>query len=335
MSYGWANWHQQVSYGWKGWFAYKPRWTNPRSDAIGPRHICTDTVTSSKPIEWPVEYRDVALWAGPVGQTSIWQGTLLGAGQPVQRVDRMHLREFVIDNRYGGDLWRDGKFIEHLSAGQQWEAYIPEPVRLRQDGWAVEGYPNALNKGDRHWYGVEDDGTCHEAIWTVALEHIAGTVFSGLKGDTMADYCCYAPDGSLLTGIMKGSHVGVVKGNVQWTSLAWNRGDPPHRLGAVFHDLALVAMNAAASDGTRADWTFPAYGQLFRLSSEVYNRLSANADDEQQSFLDSLHNHGVMPYDTGGNDWGASISIVAGAQHVGSTIGDLSIQITDLELVNE
>lgn len=328
MGYGWTNWHQQTSYDWKGWaknFAYKPRWSNPHSDVPDTRYVNTDTVSDSRPMKWPEEYRGLSLWFGPVGQDSVWRGSLLGAGMPVQRVDKKYSRMFTIDNRYGGDLYRDGKLVGKIPAGEKWDVLVPQPVRLHEDGWAVEGYPNLLNKGDRHWYGVEDDGTAHESIWILAKEHGGN--------NTMLDYCKFAPDGTLLTGVSRNGKAGVVKGNVPWTSLAWNRDDAPHRLGAAFHNLAVVGMNGAASDGTRADWTFPAYGQLFRLSPRVYELLSKNANEEQQAFLDSLFLHGVMPFDTGGNSWGAGTAMIAGSQHKGSTIADMDILITDLELV--
>lgn len=321
MGYPWKNWHQQVSYDWTrppgSWFAYKPRWSNPTTDMPQRTNLVTDRVTASVPMQWPVEYHGAPIDV-TVRQTP-WQGSV--GGKPVQHVDKMKMRRFMVDNKYGGELFRNGMSQGLTKAGEQWEVMVPRPVREAQDGWAVEGYPNMLNDGDRHWYGLEDDGTAHECIWL------------GIGTDTMLDYCRFAPDGTLLDGVVKHGRVGVVKGNVSWLSLAWNAGDAPHRLGLVFHNLAREGVNGAASDGTRDDWTQPAYGQVFRLSAEVYNRLSLNADAEQQAFLDSARHHGFMPYDVGGATWKAGVGMVAGAQHTRSTVSDLELSVTDLELV--
>lgn len=327
MGYLWANWFQQISYDWSGFlslFAYKPRWTNPTSDMPKRTNLNTEPVSSSVPMNWPAEYQGSTLNLS-VGQ-NVWQGSVPHAGQPVQRVDKSKTRTFWIDQKYGGEVIIDGVSQGYKKAGERWSVEVPRPVREAQDGWAVEGYPNAGNRGDRHWFGLEDDGTAHECIWL------------GIGTDTMLDYCKYAPDGSLLTGSKSAAgFAGVVKGCISWLSVAWNAGDKPHRLGMGMSNLARLGVNGVPSDGTRDDWTEPAYGQVFRLAPEVYNRLSATADEEQQNFLDSLFYYGIMPYDVGGAamgtvKYGGGVGMVAGAQHKDSSVGKLEIKFTDLEL---
>lgn len=338
MGYFWKNWHQEVSYNWTGFmslFAYRPKWTNPTSDMPNRTNLASlGIVTDSEPVDWPEEYQGGRI--NTAVRQKVWMGSV--GGIPVQRVDPMRVRRFTIINRWGGYLVRDGVDQGYLNSGQTWEVDVPVPVRLAEDGWAVEAYPNAGNDGDRHWYGVEDNGTHHEAIWIVTDEHFALGRWSG-SGNTMLDYCKYAPDGTLLTGVSsRTGYAGVVKGCVSWLSLAWQRGDSPHLLGMAMNNLARDGYNGAPSDGDRDDWEHPAYGRHYRLSPEAYTRLSVNADSEQQTFLDAIFHYGIIPYDRGGatsSTLGAGVGMVAGAQHVGSTLPQLDIKVSDLELVTE
>lgn len=329
MGYPWENWHQQISYDWKGFmklFAYKPRWENPVCDVPpGLRRLNTEIAGDSQPVEWPAELSNLTVDIGPPRQKP-YQGSV--GGQPIQMVSRKKMRLFTIDNKWGGVLVRDGEIVGETKAGERYEILVPRPIREDQDGWAVQGYPNMLNTGDRHWYGIEEDGTAHECIWL------------GIGTDTMSTYCRYAPDGSLLDGIVdsRGTY-GVVKGNVQWTSIAWNRGDPPHRLGLAFYNLAASDI-PGFSDGDNEEWTTPAYGQLYRLSERAYDRMMETADEEQQDLLVSGRFNGFMPFDRGGSKMGGGMALVSGSQWgIGgqwdkpSTLEDLDIRFSDLELV--
>lgn len=308
-NYTWT-WWESVTYDWPDWtrpWLAPPRWRNPTCD-VTTRRVDETRVTASEPRQWPVELAGLNLTCDPPRQTP-WQGSV--GGGPIQTVDPTMTRRFTIDNKWGGNLYRDGQLVGRYGPGERWQVDVPMPVR---NGWAVEGYPNALNQGDRHWFGIEPDGTAHECIWL------------GLNNTpTMLNYCKYAPDGTLLTG-MPG---GVVKGGQQWTRLAWDRFDEPHRLGIVFHNLG-------GGDGTGppALWDFPRYGQTFRLSTAEYRRqLSLGVDPEQLAFLNALHFHGAEAYDRGGQRWHGSIGMVAGAQWLGSKLGELQIPLSSLELV--
>lgn len=134
----------------------------------------------------------------------------------------------------------------------------------------------------------------------------------------------------------------VVKGNLPFSRIALGRGDAPHRMGLVFKELGTVrddtvsdgiVRSGAGSDGQRADFTYPRYGQWFRLSSEAYQRLSADADFEQQWVLDAAREYGFVPYDRGGYGWAPKVGMIAGADWAGSTVGDLRIRTRDLERV--
>ena len=331
MNYVWSYW-QSVTYHWKGWvwqlWGAKPRWYNPTCDVpSGVRHLNTELAAGETvKIDWPDELKDKSIGLGPVGQVP-WDGTV-GGGKPVQMVFKGNLKGFKVDNPWGGMRVKDGELERWYKPGERYDVNVPSPIR---NGWAVEGYPNGKNTGDRHWYGVEEDGTAHEVIWL------------GIGTNTVSAYSKYDPEGNLVDGLVNlnkdGSYEprGVVKGHQQWTSIAWNVGDPRHRLGIVFKSLG---RNAETGEGDSPEpygsWEYPAYGQLYRLSEEEYQRqLTYDPNDEQRILLDSLRYYGVEPYDQGGSSWHGSIGMVSGAQHRMSTIHELDIPLSELELVVE
>lgn len=345
MGYFWESKLQETSYRWTGLMskiAYRPRWTNPASDIPQRTNLRKGVIVSSEPIDWPKEYHGGKI--NTATAQKVWMGSV-GGGIPAQRVDASKSRLFRITNKYGGELYKDGVKLGYRKAGKAWDVLVPEPVRLKEDGWAVEGYPNAANNGDRHWYGVEDNGITHEMIWTVAEEHykVSGlTAFKPNPPNTASNYCRYSPTGELLDGVKhkNSGAYGVVKGNISWLSVAWNAHDEPHTLGIVWNELANVGLNGESSDGLRSDWTHPAYGGHYRLSQEGYSRLIETATPEQKNFLDAARFYGFITYDRGGTfDYsaplGAGIAKVAGAQHVDLGLDVLDLLVTDLELVTE
>ena len=319
MQYIWT-WWQSVTYGWTGlmqqWFGAKPRWENPPADYIREtRHLDKTMVADSKPVVWPTEYRDLRLGLGPVRQTP-WAGSV--GGKPVQLVAGAMSRPIKVQNWYGGPRYVDGDLVKNYAPGEAYHVTVPGPVRY---GWAVEGYPDGLNQGDRHWYGLEADGTAHEMI-----------------GFWQTDWSCvhyrkYDPDGNMIDGIPDGRGA-TVKGNVQWTSLAWDVGDKPHRLGLVFRWLGKHPTEGwtDAPEPWASKFDNPAYGKVYRLSREEYDRqMSLGPNEEQKSFLDSLRFYGAIPYDQGGYDWHGSIGLIAGSQQAQSTISELDIPLSALE----
>lgn len=178
------------------------------------------------------------------------------------------------------------------------------------------------------WFLIEPDGTAHEMIWF------------NQRDLSCAAYARYSATGEILHRLDPGG--AVVKGNLPFSRIALGRGDAPHRMGLVFKELGTVrddtvsdgiVRSGAGSDGQRADFTYPRYGQWFRLSSEAYQRLSADADFEQQWVLDAAREYGFVPYDRGGYGWAPKVGMIAGADWAGSTVGDLRIRTRDLERV--
>lgn len=347
MGYFWKNKHQEVSYNWKGFlalFKFRPPWKNPKTDMHKRANIRDDeVVTASVPVQFPSEFDGGAIETS-ISQT-VWAGSVNG-GKPVQAVDPTKTRRFRINNKYTRTLIIDGEDQGVIRSGEHFYVDVPEPVRLKQDGWAVEGYPNAAAGGDRHWYGIEPDGTTHEMIWITAREQYRASgleAFMPGEPDTAAKYCKYAPDGTMLTGLFSGDReIGVVKGNLSWLSLAWNAGDEPHLLGATFNELALRGHDGAHSDGSMEEWEHPAYGRHYRITDALFNRLmdQAATQDEKNFYL-SLRVYGFIPYDRGGNydlqeaPMGGSFGIVGGAQHVGTGLESLKIPLDEIELVTE
>ena len=319
MQYIWT-WWQSVTYNWTGlmqqWFGAKPRWKNPPADYIREtRRLDKTMVTDSKPVVWPNEYRDLKLNVGPVRQVP-YQGSV--GGHPVQLGTDPMARTIRVQNWYGGDRYIDGDFYYSYKPGQSYHVKVPGPIRY---GWAVQGYPNGLNQGDRHLYILEADGTAHEMI-----------------GFWQTDWTCvhyrkYDPDGNMVDGIpdAKGAPH---KGNIQWTSLAWDVGDEPHRLGMSFYQLGNFPDGVGDSPPPYDAWDTPSYGKLYRLSREEYERqISLGPDEEQRNFLDSLRFYGAVPFDRGGAGWSANVAFISGSQQAESTVGELDIPISALEEV--
>lgn len=309
-TYVWT-WAQQISHDWPDWFRKLfgiQRWENPRCD-VADRHLCVDEVMSSIPIEWPTEWANVRVSTNAPRQTP-WQGSVQGSC--VQMVNPDVTKTFTVRNEYGGTLFENGDKVRFYNAGETYDVEIPVPIR---NGWGLEGYPNGGNLGDRHWFGIEPDGTAHEVIW---INVPAGTV---------ASYTKWSPDGKLAHGVLPGGTV--VKGGIQWTAHGWNRWDRPHRLGLVFSNLS-------GGDGD-LDVPHPSYRNIYRLSEEAYyNHLKeARGDGELRNLLDSMRIYGMVPYDRGGdgNAKRCTIGTFAGAQMVGSSMGKLNVQLKDLELV--
>lgn len=311
--YVWTAW-ESLTYEWTGLLRALagPKWRNPVCD-VTDRYVCKDTVSESVKMSWPDELKDLRMGCDIPSQVP-WQGSV--GGQPVQMVNPTKYKTFTVDNVYGGTRIVAGEPDRYYKPGEKYKVKIPVPVTGE---WAVQGYPNGKNDGDRHWYGIEPDGTAHEVIWL------------GIGTPTVASYNKWSPKGERLDSIpRKGS---VVKGDIQWTAHAWNRFDEPHRLGIVFYNFGNSPEGWGDGTGEPAKWTFPAYGQILRLSEECYDRLSENADWEQQAFLDSCRYHGIVPFDRGKKEWHGTIAMVSGAQHVGSTIPQLNIPLSELELV--
>lgn len=309
-NYIWT-WWEQFTYGWEGWMRNLagPRWENPRCD-VNSRRLDTTRVVKSLPMEWPRELRNLNLTVDTPTQVP-YLGSV--SGFPMQMVDPNNLRTFTVRNPWGG-----------VDVGGTSGVYISKPYTVQiptpyQNGWAHEGYPNSGVTLDRHWYGIEPDGTSHEAIW---MNEPAGSVEA---------YARYGPNGEVEHRLDTGGYV--VKGGMSFTPIVWNRHDPPHRLALLVYNLAKKRSDGdGPSDGT-ADWEHPAYGDVYRLSHEMWSLFSVGADLEQKVFLDSLYYHGAAVFDRGGDGIHASIAMVAGSQHVGSTIPKLNIPISALELV--
>lgn len=345
MGYFWENKHQEISHDWKGFlalFKFRPEWKNPKTDMYKRTNIADHYVVSdSVPVDFPKEFEGGHIKTS-ISQT-VWAGSVNG-GSPVQAVDPTKTRRFRINNQYTRDLIVDGEELGQIKSGEHFYVDVPEPVRLKQDGWAIEGYPNAANLGDRHWYGIEKDGTTHEMIWCTTAEHYrdAGLgAFTPAEPNTAIKYCKYAPDGTMVTGVLNGGKpMGVVKGDISWLSIAWNAGDEPHLLGCAFNELALLGFDGAGSDGSMEDWDHPAYGRHYRITEALYNELMAKATTaDERSFALSLRIYGFIPYDRGGHydlakgPMNGGFGIVAGAQHVGTGLEALKIPVDELELV--
>lgn len=330
MGYLWDSWWQSATYSWTGWtwqlFGYKPRWRNPTCD-VPPGMITKNTQLAegvSTKIEWPEEYRDLSIGTGPVGQTNVWQGTLSGAGKPVQLVDPDNTVVMKMDNKNGGTWLKQTGEVVELPPTNVFYTGLPVNIpRPLHDGWGIEGYPNGANTGDRHWYGVDPNtGTVWEAIQFFPELGTVGTLM------------VYDNQGNVIEGFVDGKSA--IKGGQQWTSLAWNYGDQPHRLGMVFKWLGRHPTEGwtDSPEPWATKFKNPAYGRLYRLSEEEYQRqLALNPDSEQKNFLDSLRFYGVEPYDQGGNGWHGTIGFVAGAQQKQSTVPNLDIPISELELI--
>lgn len=302
---------------------YKP-WTNPFTDVGDERQLDLTLVGDSVEIEWPEEVRDWPVDFSPPAQRP-YKGSV-GGGIPVQKVDPSKTRRIRVYNQWSGTLV-ENDIDTGTDPGENYYVDVPVP---ESGEWAVQGYPNELATGDRHWYGVEPDGTAHEMIsfWPTdwSCHH----------------YAKYAPDGTILHRVDPGGSV--VKGNVRWTGIALNRGDKPHRLGLVFKQLGKevdhsvpdgnLRFGQPGSDGEQ-DWAYPRYGQWYRLSLNAYQRLSAKANAEQQTVLDSAFHFGFIPYDRGGYGDKANVGMIAGAQWVGSTLDEIDMKLSDLELVIE
>lgn len=345
MGYFWKNKHQEISYKWKGFLAllkFRPSWKNPETDMYERTNLANNYIVSdSVPVKFPAEFSGGTINTS-ISQT-VWDGSVHG-GKPVQAVDPNKTRRFRINNEYTRELIVDGESKGEIGAGEHFYVDVPEPVRLKEDGWAVEGYPNVGNGGDRHWYGIEPDGTTHEMIWITTSEQYKASglgAFAPPEPNTAAKYCKYSPDGTMLTGLRSGDlEIGVVKGNLSWLSIAWNAGDEPHLLGASFNELALHGHNGARSDGSMEEWEHPAYGRHYRISEKLFNdlRVDAKTDDEYNFYL-SLRVYGFIPYDRGGTydpqkgPMEGRFGIVAGSQHVGTGLEALEIPIDELELV--
>lgn len=307
-------------------FGYRP-WRNPKTDIRDERKLDLSLVDESIQIEWPEEIKDWKVDFTPPAQKP-YKGSV-GGGVPVQLLDPSKTKKIMVHNQWRGTLIENG-VDTGIDPGDDYYVDVPVPV---SGEWAIQGYPNENAGGDRHWYGIEPDGTAHEMIsfWTTdwSCHH----------------YAKYAPDGTILHRVDPGGSV--VKGNIRWTGVALNRNDKPHRLGLVFKKIGKDWDNTYWdgnvrfgepdehwSDGEQ-NWEYPRYGQWYRLSSEAYVRLSAKADAEQQAVLDSAYYFGFIPYDRGGALDQANVGMIAGSQWVGSTIGELDIKLKDLELVTQ
>lgn len=330
MSYLWQSWWQEVTYNWYGWiwdwWGYKPRWSNPTCD-VPPGTITKNTTLAEGPsqkIEWPEEYRSLKIGTGPVGQTYVYAGSLANAGKPVQLVDPNNTVVMLMDNKYGGRwLKRHGEVVDLPGSNVNYRGLPVKIPRPLHNGWGIEGYPNGNNGGDRHWYGVDPEtGTVWEAIQFYPNNGTVGTLM------------VYDNEGNIIEGFIDGKSA--VKGGQQWTSLAWNYGDEPHRLGMVFKWLGKHPTEGwtDSPEPWATKFENPAYGRLYRLSDEEYQRqLSLDPDQEQRNFLDSLRFYGAEPYDQGGSGWHGSVAFVAGAQQKKSTVPELDIPIAELEMV--
>ena len=340
MRYLWT-WWESVTYCWPDWtrtWLAPKRWTNPQSDVTTERRLELHRVLESQPVRWPEELADLRLNLGPPGQEP-WEGTV-GGGVPMQLVDPNRTSRFRVTGKYSGTRYFRTSEEEDFTTSfiPDWDGYeidLPNPI---QGGWGYEGYPNPANRGDRHWFGLERNGTAHEAIW--------------LNPDfkTLDHYIKYSPTGAVLDKLIPAGTV--VKGDIQWTAHALNRGDPPHRLGCVFHNLGHyrdAEGNLIWGDGQgyQAEWEVPAYGQMYRLSDQAYGRLTQQGLDLEQSWVvDSLRYFGVVPYDRGGRlkpnpqhqtDFvpHMTIGLVSGQQWIGSTVAELEIYVSDFELVTK
>ena len=326
-SYLWESYYQEVSYYWKGFlsfFAYKPRWSNPTCD-VRERPLAHGLVTRSEKVAWPEEFQGVNIGTTPPRQTP-YQGSV-GGGHPLQECGP-GTRSVRVDHKYGGTLIENGVDTGiFLKGGNPYYVNIPVPVR---NGWAVQGYPNRNNTGDRHWYGLDQDGNYHTVIQWFQ------------QNNTVGHYEKWDSNGTLLHGYRPGGTT--VKGGICWPAHAVNTWELEngltHRLGIVFPNLGNDPQTGHG-DGTgdSANWTVPSYGQILKLSEEEYQRqLSLNPSPTQKTLLDSMFFNGIVPFDRGGQDWAAwhgTLSKISGAQWVNSPakdIGDLEIPLTELEV---
>ena len=307
FTYGWPDWTR--------WFwGVPPRWQPPICD-VPERPLNTRAVVASEPREWPVELRHLDLGIMVPG-TVPYEGSVPHGGIPVQRVTRAKMTTFTVTNPYGGMDLATGDTIRG-----RYRLDLPTPTSGQ---YGHEGYPNPdiWKDVDRHWIGVEDDGTVWETIWMAA---------NAPAGPEVMNVAAWNPDGSPKHVLAPGG--AVFKGQAfhedfRWSAHALNRYDPPHRLGVWLYDLG-------GGDGDQA-WAFPRYGQILRLSTAVYERLYPTANAEQRIVLDSLHTYGATIYDRGGDakrGWHCSLGMVAGRQWVGSTLANFRIPLAALELV--
>jgi hypothetical protein len=57
------------------------------------------------------------------------------------------------------------------------------------------------------------------------------------------------------------------------------------------------------------------------------------ADAQQRTFITAARDHGFVIYDRSGGAPSVSVGFVGGSQWAGSTLGQLNIAVSDLELV--
>lgn len=297
MAYVWTPW-EGMTYRWPEWtrrFGVAPqRWRNPHCDALD-RPLDTTVVQASEVPEWPDGWADAPLLieAG----TEPWEGQ--AGGIPMQMVDPDRRRPFVRE--------------AYWNPGVRQTVEIPVPMR---DSWGHEGYPDPHPRwgsadGDRHWIGVEPDGTSHEVF-----------AMYGAQG-RVGNYCRWSPDGEI--EFSTAPEGGVNKAGVRYSDKILGPADPPHRL--------LIVL--AGRDEDPETWTrFPRVGDVVRLSAEAHARHMATADLQQRLVLDSLHIHGAVCHDHGTHlAAGGRVMHVGTGLWAGNTLSRLDIRMGDLEEV--
>lgn len=278
------------------WLFQVPDWS-PATCDVKQRPLDTTTVGSSRPVEWPEGWAATQVGTNPTADLSYDRMSL--SGYPMQRARPDRSERFTLNNTYTGEV-RD--------------IYLPGPVSPL--GWWTESMParDALGSDgvwDRHWIGVQDDGTTFEAI---QLRR------SPLRG--VLSYGVWSPDGRLIEGRP------VTAGGVAIHRLVYDRFDQPHRLG-------LAVSNYAGADGSK-DWPFPRCGDWVRLSAAALDRVhTSKPTAEVLTFAEMLHTHGAVIFDRGGdgNKPGGAFAFTAGAQWAQRPLQSLSLTFGDLELV--
>jgi hypothetical protein len=278
------------------WLFQVPEWI-PAACDVKHRPVDTTTVGVSRPVEWPAGWADTVIHSNPTADLT-WDKMSL-RGYPMQRARPDRSERFQLNNTYTGEL-RD--------------VYLPGPSGSL--GWWTESMPardaiGSDNVWDRHWIGVQDDGTVFEAI------QLRRSPVRGVLG-----YSVWNADGRLIEGRP------VTAAGIALHRLVYDRFDTPHRLG-------LAIANYSGGDGDK-DWPFPRCGDWVRLSAAALDRVHASKPTaEVLSFAEMLHTHGAVIFDRGGdgNKPGGSFAFTAGAQWAQRPLQALSLTFNDLEVV--
>lgn len=189
------------------------------------------------------------------------------------------------------------------------------PINPTGRAW-IEGHPMSTGAFDRHWIGVEGDGTAHEYIQMAAT----GSKWRAMDGGV------WSPSGELIRGFS------CTAARRQLSSMLLTRDilDNPCVVGC-------VVPNYSTANGVGDAETDPnapiACDDLLRLPNPPDPAVYPEGSDAWKVLM-NLHTHGVRVYDRmGWGDGKMKIVTQAGEDWSGSNIGDIKLRSTDFERV--